>query len=351
LFVTALNGLFQLGIENKLLNFLDFLSPDIKMKIHLFSIFLSLLGLSLCSELKDSSSDDDSESIYQDSKTETSHFEEIITIMRHSNSRLNYPSFDKSGNSSREKYTQIMNEILSPSGHSNSSNESSVEESHDISQEKFMQTYNALLSHIPSHEKTHERPHPPLFTFPLQSKSFHYQLDESKATKEARDDLIRSFRESFREMKSIYSVPYFTICQDQEINEKFLRHNGVFNLRIKLLFDNLKYQIRVLNSLFDTFDKNDNFWIFFWITHCRNNFKSDFAAYQTLLFRMVKFSPQFIDDTRQVLGRIVPKIDSYIQELNKLNDISSPILKLAKSGLESQLQRFTEYQKEFSPSK
>jgi hypothetical protein len=158
---------------------------------------------------------------------------------------------------------------------------------------------------------------------------------------------VETLRDNYQELKVIYTKPYFEICKDNILNQKFQAKTYFFSLRIDYLFKYLKDQIPVLNSLFVTFDKTDDFWIFFWISHLQTNFKSDFSACQTLLFKNENFSSLYKTETNRVLDRIVRNIRFYIEKLKKENVLyhrsESQSINFAISGLESQLEQFEEY--------
>jgi hypothetical protein len=160
---------------------------------------------------------------------------------------------------------------------------------------------------------------------------------------------VENFRDIYQELKVIYTKPYFEMCQDNYLNQRFQTQQYSFSLRINYLFKYLKDQIPVLNSLFVTFDKTDDFWIFFWISHLQTNFKSDFSACQTLLFKNENFSSLYKTETNRVLDRIVKNIRFYIEVLEKENFYyhrsESQSINFAISGLENQIQQFEEYRR------
>jgi hypothetical protein len=256
------------------------------MNIQLFLLVLSFLGVSLCSEPTDNSSIDESNISSQVKRINISQRLLGKNLTHRSKRGLNRPL--------------IGSDILS--------------------QEKHTKICNAVSSH--RYYIT-----PPLSTLSVEN----------------RDGLTRDFRITYQEMKAIYPNPYFEICKDDSLNQRFIELSDSFSLRINNLFDNLEKQIPVLKSLLETFGVCNDFWIFFWVTHCQSDFESGFPAYQTLLFKDQEFSCSFEIKTGLILDQIILKIRSLIEKLDALSfKIFSTI-----SGLKWQLKLFEEFQNRF----
>jgi hypothetical protein len=266
------------------------------MNIQLLSLVLSLLGVSLCSEPSDWSSIDESNIPSQDMGIENSQRSLEENLSHHSIGPLYGPAFAESNILSRKKYIQAFNDIRSRS-----------------------------LDRLSS-----------LFTF--SPGDFNW-IDPD------RDVLARNTCE---EMSAIYEELYFETCENDSLNRNFIDFGSQFSTKIDFLFDNLRDQIPVLKFLFDSFDLHHNFWIFFWVTHCKSDFESDFPAYQTLLFKDREFSGSFKIKTGLVLYQITLKIQSYIEKLDALS-LESDFARISyiKFKLMNHLGRFAKYQNRF----
>jgi hypothetical protein len=268
------------------------------MNIQFFSLILSLLGLSLCSEPTDHSSIDESDVSSQYKRIEISQSLLKKKLPRHSSGLLG-PCF---------------------------------EESNILSRKKSIQTF----SEIPSHSLDRL---PLLFTF----SSGDFNKPEPN-----RDGLTRPYQDTYQEMKTIYPEPYFEICRDDSLNQRFIELTDSFSRRINDLLNKLEKRIPVLKSLLETFGVDDDFWIFFWVTHCKSDFESGFPAYQTLLFKDREFSGSFKIKTGLVLYQITLKIQSYIEKLNALSlESDHARISFIKFGLMDHLGKFEEYQNRF----